>query len=77
MSKASKMAMPIMTYEYIDALTERIEQMTEEERKALDPIAQAVEQYLRRERPPMFVLPTRIVALACVDVARAYQEIAE
>ncbi len=54
------------------ALYDRVVKMTEEERCALDPLAKALGEYLRRERPPIMALPNRVVALACVDLARQW-----
>lgn len=62
-----------MTSDSIDSLIERIEAMSEDERKALDPIAEALFHYLLREAPPTMLLPNRIIALACVDLMRQWQ----
>lgn len=64
-----------MTPEDEEKLVERIQAMPEEERRALDPIAQALGEYFRREKPPVMPVPTRVIALACVDLARQWQEL--
>lgn len=62
-----------MTSDDIDSLIERIEAMSEDERQTLDPIAKALGEYLRRERPPVMALPNRVVALACVNLLLEWQ----
>jgi len=64
-----------VTYDDIDTLIERIIAMPEEERRYLDPIASALGDYLRRERPPVMALPNRVIALACVDLLREWQRL--
>lgn len=56
----------------IGALTERIHAMHEEDRAALDPICEALRTCWRRERPGAMVLPNRVVALACLDLAKRF-----
>jgi hypothetical protein len=59
----------------LDELHERIGAMSENERLALDPIARALDAYLRRDHESgAFPIPNRIVALACADLARQWQQ---
>ena len=55
-----------------NALVARVADMSEDERKALDPICEALTDYLTNTSTGGFSVPNRIVALACVDIAREY-----
>lgn len=57
-----------------DAVEERIEAMTEDERLRLDGLAAALGDYMdgSPDRLGMFCVPNRVVALACVDLLRVW-----
>ena len=59
----------------IENLHERIHAMSEADRVALDPICEVLQVYNRRARAGVRVLPNRVVALACADILKAYQDI--
>lgn len=66
----------VIKYSDVDEsdLYDRISSMTEDERCLLDPLAKEIGDYLRRERPPIMALPNRVIALACVDLARQWNK---
>lgn len=64
-----------MDVEAIDALWERLESMGEDERRALDPIAYALDAYRARQRVRGSVVPNRIIALACVDLMQEWDRV--
>lgn len=61
-----------MTEADIEAATARLHAMSEEDRLALDPICEALRVCWKRERPGIMTLPNRVVALACLDLAKAF-----
>lgn len=62
-------------HQQIEDLHDRLHAMAEEDRRALDPICEAIRHCWNRERPPMMVLPNRVVALAALDFAKRYSQI--
>lgn len=56
----------------IETITERLRAMSEEDRLALDSICEALRVCWRRESPGIMTLPNRVVALACLDLAKAF-----
>lgn len=61
----------------VEKFYEELHDMTEEEKKDLDPICQALYQYIkkhRREIAVALVIPNRISAIAALNAAMDYSE---
>lgn len=63
-----------MVPDELDNLFARIEAMTNADRERLDPIATALDEYVRRSHDHFGIIcvPNRVVALACVDLLLAW-----
>ena len=58
-----------------NALYDRIKVMLQGDLEALDPICVALQDYLLRERETGgHVMPNRVIALACVDLVKEWQQ---
>jgi hypothetical protein len=61
--------------EDIAALQERVYAMSEADRHRLDPVAYALEEWLRVDRrKAVFIVPNRIAALAAIDAMLAWEK---
>lgn len=63
-----------MTESEIQGLRERLRAMSDDDRRALDPICAALWHCWKRERPEIMCLPNRVVALACLELAKRFSE---
>lgn len=66
-----------MTEDDVQALHKRVRQMSEDERKSLDPVCEALQALMQKdiERRGGYCGPNRVIALACLDLAWQWSDV--